>query len=139
MNYKLSAGIGVIGGAVSYLFGGWDASLQALLLFMAADYITGLAAAALFRHSPKTESGGLSSKVCFQGLVRKGMVLLLVLLAHRLDTVLAVSYIRDGVCIAFLANELISIIENAGLMGVPIPEVVRHAIDLLKQKGEHHD
>lgn len=139
MDHKISACIGVLGSAASYLFGGWDASLQALLLFMAADYITGLAAAALFRHSPKTESGGLSSKVCFQGLVRKGMVLLFVLLAHRLDAVLATSYIRDGVCIAFLANELISVIENAAIMGVPVPEVVKNAMDLLKQKGEHND
>ncbi len=139
MDGRFSAAVGVCGSFLSWLFGGWDAALQTLLVFMAADYLTGLAAAGIFRRSPKTKGGGLSSEAGFQGLVRKCMMLLFVLLAHRLDVVLDIYCIRDGVCAAFMANELISIIENAGLMGVPVPEAVRNAIELLKQKGEEDD
>lgn len=139
MNYRITAFFGIAGSFLSWLFGGWDAALQTLLVFMAADYLSGLVLAGVFRHSQKTQTGGLSSMVCFQGLVKKGMILLFVLLANRLDAVIGTAYIRDGVCVAFMANELISIIENAGMMGVPVPEIVKNAIDLLKQKGDKND
>jgi toxin secretion/phage lysis holin len=136
MQYKFCAICGIAGSTVSYLFGGWDAAMQALLLFMAADYLSGLLVAGVFCQSQKTESGGLNSSICFQGLVKKSMMLLFVLVAHRLDAVLGTSYIRDGVSIAFLVNELISIIENAGIMGIPVPKILQNAIDVLKQKED---
>ncbi len=139
MDHRFTVICGCAGSVLSWLFGGWDAALQTLLVFMAADYLSGLVVAGVFRHSHKTPSGGLSSEVCFEGLMKKCMMLLFVLLAHRLDAVFASAYIRDGVCIAFMVNELLSIIENAGSMGVPVPEIVKNAIDLLKQKGDHHD
>jgi len=139
MDYRITACMALCGGVSSWLFGGWDAALQALLVFMTADYLTGLMTAGIFGKSRKTTNGGLCSEVGFQGLARKCMMLLFVLLAHRLDTILGTACIRDGVCVAFLANELISIIENAGIMGVPVPDVVKNAIDLLKQKGEQDD
>ena len=118
------------------LFGGWDASLISLMMFMAVDYITGLIVAGVFHNSPKTEGGALESGAGWKGLCRKVMILGLVLVAVRLDMAVGTNYIRDAVCIAFMANELISIIENAGLMGVPIPPVNLKAIDVLKNQGE---
>ncbi len=137
MQVKFCAAAGAMGSICSWMLGGWDAAMQALAVCMAVDYLSGFAVAGIFRHSKKTESGGLSSRVGFQGLLRKGMMLLMVLIAHRLDCMMGTGYLRDGVCAAFLANELVSIIENAGMMGVPIPAVIRNAIDLLKEKGEH--
>lgn len=75
------------------------------------------------------------SLACFKGLVRKCVILLLVLVAHRLDLALGASYVRDGVCIAFTVSEVISIAENAGLMGVPLPAVLERALEALKDKA----
>lgn len=136
MKFNVCAGFGVAGSVVSYLLGGFDAALQTLLIFIVVDYVSGLAVAGIFKKSGKTETGGLNSTICFQGLIKKCMILLCVLMAHRLDVVLALHYIRNGVCFAFMANEAISILENAGEMGVPIPQIIRNAIDLLKKKGD---
>ena len=127
---------GAVGGFIASAFGGFDAAMITLLIFMTADYITGLLVAGVFHASPKNETGALESKAGFKGLVRKGMTLLFVLIACRLDMILGVNYIRDAVCIAFIVNELISIVENGGLMGVPIPEPIMDAIEVLKKKGD---
>lgn len=129
-------GIGILGSVIASLFGGWTEAMTTLLIFMGVDYITGLIAAGVFHNSPKTETGTLESRAGFKGLCRKGMILLFVLIGYRLDLAIGTSYIRDAVCIAFIANELISIVENAGLMGLPIPSVVTNAIDILKKQGE---
>jgi len=114
--------------------------LQALIICMGIDYLSGVLVAGVFRHSLKSENGGLCSRIGFQGLVRKGMILLIVLIAHRLDLIVGGGWIRDGVCAAFLANELVSILENAGMMGIPFPKALQNAIDILKSKGdEKHD
>lgn len=128
--------IGVIGGMIASAFGGWDAALTTLVLFMVIDYISGLTVAGVFHASRKTESGTLESRAGWKGLCRKGMTLLFVLIAHRLDLVIGVSYIRDTVIIGFIANELISIVENVGLMGIPLPSVITKAIDVLTKKGD---
>lgn len=96
---------------------------------MGVDYVTGLIVAGVFHASPKTENGALESRAGWKGLCRKGMTLLVVLVAFRLDMVMGSNFIRDAAIIAFIANETISIIENAGLMGVPIPAVVVKAIE----------
>lgn len=128
--------IGLFGSLVTNLFGGWSAAMTTLLIFMAIDYITGLMVAGIFKNSTKTKTGGLESKAGWKGLCRKGVTLFVVLVASQLDIVMGSSFIRDAVVIAFIANETISIVENAGLMGVPIPEVIIKAIDVLKQKSE---
>lgn len=125
--------VGIIGSFIASLFGGWTASLTSLLLFMGIDYLTGLIVAGVFHNSPKTETGALESRAGFKGLIRKLMILLFVLIGYRLDLAVGTTYIRDAVCIAFIANELISIVENAGLMGIPIPAVITNAIDILKK------
>lgn len=135
MKNVIVTAIGVVGSIIASMFGGWTASLTTLLIFMGVDYLTGLIVAGVFHQSPKTASGALESRAGFKGLIRKGMILLLVLIGHRLDLAIGASYIRDAICIAFIVNELVSIVENAGLMGIPIPAAITKAIDILQHKS----
>ena len=86
--------------------------------------------------SPKSSGGALASHAAFKGLAKKGMILVFVLIGARLDMILEMNIIKNGVCTAFILSELISVTENAGLMGIPIPKVVRRAIELLKDKED---
>ena len=126
---------GVLGASIAGLFGGWDHAVVTLLIFMAIDYVTGLVVAGIFHRSPKTENGALESKAGLKGLFRKGGILLVVLIAARLDLLIGTSFVRDAVVIAFVVNEVLSVIENLGLMGVPIPKPLTDAIELLKKKS----
>ena len=128
--------VGAIGAAIANLYGGWDAALQTLIIFMAIDYITGLTVAGVFHASPKSQNGALESRAGWKGLIRKGETLLIVLVACRLDAVMATNFVRDAVVIGFICNETLSIIENAGLMGLPIPAALAKAVDILKQRSE---
>ncbi len=128
--------VGTVGAAIADLFGGWNASLTTLITFMIIDYVSGLVVAGIFKASTKTESGALESNAGWKGLFKKGMTLLIVLISYRLDIAIGTNYIRDAVCIGFIANESISIIENAGLMGVPVPDAIVKAIDVLKNKSD---
>lgn len=132
-----TAAVGAVGAGISTAFGGWTSAMTTLLIFMSIDYLTGLMVAGIFKRSQKTKNGALESRAGFKGLCRKGVMLLIVLVACRLDIELHTTYIRDAVCIAFIVNETISIIENAGLMGVPIPKVITKAIELLRSKEEN--
>ena len=134
MKEWICALVGAVGGWLAWMFGGWDAAMLSLLIFMGVAYLTGLIVAAVGK-SPKTQGGGLSSKIGWKGLAKKCVVLLLVLVAARLDAVLDVHYVRAGVCVAFMCNELLSILENAGLMGIRLPDVLTRAIELLQQKN----
>lgn len=127
---------GIIGSTIASVFGGWDAAMITLVSMMVIDYLTGVLVAGVFHNSPKTQNGTLESKAGWKGLCRKGMTLLIVLVAARLDIILGTGFIRDAVIIGYIANETISIIENAGLMGVPIPEAIKKAIEVLQSKGE---
>ena len=128
--------VGLAGSFMAKLFGGWDTALVTLIIFMCADYLTGLIVAGVFHESKKSENGALESRAGWKGLCKKGVTLLFVLIAYRLDLALNLNFIRDTVIIGFMANELISIIENAGLMGIPIPKVLGRAIDILTQKAD---
>ena len=128
--------VGVVGGFVAMAFGGWSDALITLIVFMALDYVTGLIVAGIFKKSKKSENGALESRAGFKGLCRKGVALMIVLVAVRLDIIMHTTYIKDAVIIAFVVNESISIIENAGLMGIPIPSVIAKAIDVLKNESE---
>lgn len=131
----LSGIIGVIGAAFTTLFGGWTTGMTTLLIFMGIDYVTGLIVAGVFKNSNKSESGALESRAGWKGLCRKGMTLLIVLIAYRLDLMLGTAYIRDAVVITFAVNEALSILENAALMGLPLPAVLVKALDVLKQRA----
>lgn len=136
MKNVISYFIGICGSLIASTFGGWDAALTTLVIFMAIDYITGLIVAGVFHKSTKTESGSLESKAGWKGICRKGVSLLIVLIACRLDLLMGSSYIKDAVVIAFVVNETISIIENAGLMGIKIPSVISKAIEVLKREDK---
>lgn len=131
--------VGVVGAMIARLYGGWDAALTTLVIFMAIDYTTGFVVAAVFHKSDKTDSGALNSKAGFVGLCKKGVIMLIVLMACRLDIVIGSSFIKDATVIAFITNETISIIENAAVMGIPIPAPIMQAIDILRKKGDQNE
>lgn len=121
---------------VNNLLGGWTEDLLTLLIMMAIDFILGLLIAAVWKKSGKSETGALNSLSAWKGLCRKGGTLLVVMVAYRLDITLGTEYIKTGVIIAFIANEAISIIENLGVMGIPMPAVIKNAIEALQDKTE---
>jgi toxin secretion/phage lysis holin len=128
--------VGAIGSFIAQIFGGWTSDLATLIIFMGIDFLMGFLIAAIWKKSTKSNNGALSSWSAWRGLCRKCVSLLFVLIAFRLDMALGVNYIRTAVIIAFIVNELISIVENAGIMGVPIPGAITRAIDILKRKSE---
>jgi toxin secretion/phage lysis holin len=130
---------GIIGSVAAHYLGGWDMALQTLVIFMAIDYFTGLIVAGVFHKSEKSDSGALESRAGWKGLCRKGMTLLIVLVATQLDKITGTEVIRDAAIIAYVVNETISIIENAGLMGLPIPNIIRKALDLLSKQAEESE
>lgn len=136
MKEQFLTGAGIVGGTIATLLGGWDTALITLVIFMSIDYLTGLTVAGVFKASKKTDSGALESRAGFKGLCRKGMELLMVLIACRLDLMIGTNFVRDAVVTAFVVNEAISIIENAGLMGIKIPTALSNAIDVLNKKSE---
>ena len=129
----------VSGGAIASFLGGFDILLQTLLIFMTIDYITGLLVAGVFKKSKKTVMGALESYWVLKGVIKKFMQLLMVVVAHQLDDIIGVDFIRHAVTIAFISSELLSIIENMGLMGIPIPQALRNAIEILNKNEEKHD
>lgn len=138
MNMKvlLCTAAGCTGSAIAAAFGGFDMGLKILILLMAVDYLTGLLVAGVFHASGKSESGGLESRAGWKGLCRKGVVLLIVLVAQCVDQLIGASVARDAVVIGYAINEVISITENAGLMGVPVPDKLKQAIEVLQGKAE---
>lgn len=139
MSVKYTAVIGAVGGAVAALFGGWDYAMQLLVIAMAVDYISGVMVAGVWHKSTKSESGKLESRAGFKGLCRKGMILGLVLVAHYMDLAIGTQYIRDAIVIGFAANEIFSILENLGLMGIEYPPVMKNALEALKGKAKGAD
>lgn len=129
---------GILGGIVN-LMGGWSEDLTTLIIFMGVDFILGLLIAGFWKKSNKSENGALSSWSAWKGLCRKGVSLLIVLIAYRLDVTLGVNYIRTAVVLAFIANEGISILENIGVMGVKYPEALKKALDILTNKSEEQE
>lgn len=136
MSWKWASVIGAIGAAATSLLGGWDAAMKLLIVSMIVDYISGVMVAAVWHNSGKSESGRLESRAGFKGLCRKGMVIGLVLVAHYMDLAIGTQYIRDAIVIGFAANEIFSILENLGLMGIEYPPVIKNALEALKSKGE---
>lgn len=128
--------LGIVGSVIAHYLGGWDTALQTLLLFMGVDIVTGYLVGGVFHKSEKTEGGRLESRAGFKGLCRKGVILLIVLVAAQLDALMQTDIVRNAVIIAFIANELLSIIENAGLMGVKIPTALQNAIEVLQKNGD---
>ena len=114
----ICAGIGIIGAFIASLYGGWTQGMTTLLMFMAIDYIMGLLVAGIWHKSKKTEDGRLESRAGWKGLVRKGVTMLIVLVAARLDMTIGTTVIRDAAVIGFIANEGISIIDAVGVVDI---------------------
>ena len=127
-------------GCIAGLFGPWNGLLTVLLAVMTVDYLSGVMVAVMGR-SEKAENGGLSSKAGFYGLLKKAMIWLVVLLATLIDRAgggSANMFQTAAVCF-YIANEGISILENAVLMGLPVPQAIRGALDILRRKGDGED
>ena len=139
MKEKICALTGALGGVMAGLFGPWTSDLTALTVCMAVDFLSGVAVALVFHKSKKTPTGAYSSACGFAGLAKKAMLLALVAVGHQMDMVLGCDYIRTALCVAFLTNEGMSILENAGLMGIPIPAVIQNALEVLRKKEETNE
>ncbi len=126
---------GIFGGWIVFLFGGWSEGMATLVALMVVDYITGVMVALVFRNSSKTDGGGLKSSVGFKGLCKKFTILLLVAVMYKIDCLLDINYLMDASIIGFALNEVLSITENAGLMGIPLPQIITKAIELLNEKA----
>lgn len=137
MKQAIFAAIGAVGSFIAGALGGWDTAIITLGSFMIIDYATGFIVAAVFHKSKKSASGGLKSHEGWKGLCKKVTTLLLVVVANLLDKQIGANYIRDAVCIFFIVNEGVSILENAALMGLPIPAWLSKSLDILQAKAEN--
>ena len=126
--------LGMLGGALAAAFGGWDAALTALVVCIGVDYVSGSLLALVFHKSSKSESGSYNSSYGLKGLCKKCMMLLFVVVAVQMDRLMGSAYIRDAVCIGFCTNEVLSIVENLGLAGVPMPQAIVNALEQLQKK-----
>jgi toxin secretion/phage lysis holin len=134
MKVKFCSIVGVIGSSVMAFVDKGGAALETLVIFMIIDYITGISVAVFWRRSGKTKRGLLKSEAGWRGLCKKGMILGFVLIGNRLDILLDTNYVMNTICIGYAMNELISIMENAGLMGIPLPAVVQGIVEVLSDE-----
>lgn len=135
---KIVKALAAIAGAiVGIVVKSWTPMLTALAVLMTVDYISGLIVAA-FHRSPNSEGGGLSSEAGFIGLTKKAFILILILLATVLDALIdnGTSVFQSSLTLYYIANEGLSILENAGLMGVKYPEKLRKALEAMREKED---
>lgn len=134
---RIVKGLCLAVGAVAGLYGGWSATLTILAVMMAVDYVTGIVVAASGR-SDKTEGGGLSSKVGFAGIARKGFIMLIVLVATLLDRAIGNTSMvfQTATVFYYIANEGLSILENAERMGVPFPAFIRKRLESMREERD---
>ena len=130
------AALAALGSWIANALGGWDTAMILLVALMMADYITGVLVAAVWHRSNKSANGGLDSKAGFKGLLKKGVILLLVWIGVLLDQALGSAYVRTAVLLFFVGNEGLSLLENLGLMGVPYPAFLQRMLEALKEDGD---
>ena len=135
MKETFCTAFGMLGAALAAAFGGWDAAMTALIVCISVDYISGSIVALVFHASRKSETGAYNSAYGLKGLCKKGLMLMFVLVAVQIDRLLGSDYVRDAVCIGFSANEILSIIENLGLTGIPMPQAIVKALEQLQKKS----
>jgi toxin secretion/phage lysis holin len=131
MNWEalFKVGATVTGGFVGWAFGGWSVLLQVLLALVVIDYLTGLLASGV--------EGKLSSKVGFKGIAKKLMIFSLVAVGHLIDKLIGDgSMVQNAIIFFFVGNEVLSVVENAGRSGLPIPPVLTKAVEVLQSKGK---
>ncbi|XID95526.1 holin family protein [Paenibacillaceae bacterium WGS1546] len=127
---QVQAGVicAMLGAVVTFSFGVWNEALTFLLVLMAVDYFTGVAAAL-------KEGSGLNSNIGFWGLFKKGLILLVMMITHRLDVMLGADLIMGSAVFFYIANELLSIIENYGRLGLPLPERLKNIVTVLRNRA----
>ena len=136
---SLCTSVGIVGSMIISLLGGWDAPMKALIICMIIDYLSGLAVAGIFHKSKKSENGALNSRSGLKGLCMKCMILFIIVAIVQVGKVLNVDWLRNATIIGFISNEFISIVENAGLMGMRLPKPVFKAIDILNDKEKENE
>ena len=134
MKQSICTAAGIVGSVLAAAFGGWDASLMSLTICMGVDYISGSMVALVFHKSNKSETGSYNSAYGLKGLCKKCLMLLFVLVAVQMDRLLGADYVRDAVCIGFCSNEVLSIVENLGLAGIPMPQAIVKSLEQLQKK-----
>ena len=132
MKQMICTVLGLAGSMLAAAFGGWDTALIALVICMGVDYVSGSIVALVFHNSRKSETGAYNSTYGLKGLCKKGLMLLFVIVAVQVDGLMGSEYVRDAVCIGFCTNEVLSIVENLGLAGVPMPQAVVKALEQLQ-------
>lgn len=137
MKNLILAALAAVGTFVTHALGGWDEPMKLLVALMLADFFTGVAVAVFWKKSPKTESGAASSAIGFKGLLKKGAIVLVILIAVRLDNALGTTYVRLMAILFFMGNEGLSLLENLGLMGVPFPGFIKRMFEVLREKGDN--
>lgn len=137
---QVTKALAAVVGAAAGMLGEWNVLLTILALFMVIDYLTGLIVAWRGK-SPKTESGGVSSKAGFDGLIRKFFIMVVVLVATLLDMAIgnASRVFQTAATMYYIANEGISTLENTALMGVKYPSFIIRALETLKDKSDTLD
>ena len=139
MKERVFQTIAAAAGAVASFFCGLPPILWVLIATMTLDYITGLICGAMGK-SPKTEHGGLSSNAAFMGLMKKLLIVVVVALAYLLDHAVTLgagvefAAVSGATCLWFIASEGVSVLENAAMMGVPVPKILRQALEVMKGK-----
>jgi toxin secretion/phage lysis holin len=131
MNWEAlyKTGATITGGFIGWAFGGWSVLLQVLLALAVIDYITGLLASGV--------EGKLSSKIGFRGIAKKLMIFFLVAVGHLIDKMIGDgSMVQNAIIFFYAGNELLSITENAGRIGLPVPQQIKNTVQVLKGKGE---
>jgi len=136
MKFKdlISIIFGGLGSILTSLWGEITPQMTTLFILIACDFITGFIVAAIFKESPKTDSGRLSSREMLKGLFRKAGLLVIIIISYQLDKTLNIDYVKYFTCLALILEEIISLIENLGYMNIPIPSIISNAIELLNQK-----
>jgi toxin secretion/phage lysis holin len=132
-SFSIPALFSLFGTGFTTLLGGWDMLLQALLVFMALDYVTGFLAA--------VKQKRVNSEVMYWGGIRKGVVIVVVVIAASCDTLLGLDppILRALAIWFYIGREGISIFENIGKLGVPLPYHVIRVFEQIKQRGgEEH-
>lgn len=137
--FAILAALAAAGTAVAQYMGGWDGLTKLLAFVMAIDYLTGVLCALVWHKSPKSASGSFESRAGFKGLIRKGVIVLIVMIAAELDKLAGTTAMRTATILFFAANDGMSILENLGIMGVPYPPALKNAFEVLRKKSDDND
>jgi len=136
LDWMFKSFVATSGAVGMWLFGGWTQVFSLLLLLVVADFISGLAAAGI--EGKKEQAKALCSKACYAGIAKKVGLFIMIAIAHQIDGILGSGHgLRDATVFFYIANEFISIVENAGRIGLPLPPKIKQVIALLKDKGEN--